>query len=195
PFAYMHYNPAYLFSALSYFLSLSRAPPDLPPFPTRRSSDLGHARGVGNGHVLERGAHHLLAVLAARRDAHRVVGGLVVRAGRGLAVLDVDGAERVLGGGQAADGRALAVRRLAVHLARGAVQRDVVRGDLDLVLRRVDADVHVAVVVVDVIAVLAQFAGPALRQQRTAVDEDHVVVEAVQRGAHALALDPPPGQR
>src|SRR5690606_1602656 len=64
-----------------------------------------YARGVADGDVVEGGADHFLAVLRRVGDAHRIVGRLVVRAGRRLLALDVDGAEGVLGEGQAADGQ------------------------------------------------------------------------------------------
>ena len=118
-----------------------------------------------------------------------------VGGGEAFLALDLQRAVGELGEGDAADGRAFAIRGLAVHLGGCADQRAVVRGDLDQAAIGVGAEVDIATLVVDVEGVRVQFALPARRFQQFAVEEDHVVVEAVQRRAHAFAIALPPAER
>ena len=87
------------------------------------------------------------------------------------------------------------IRRLAVHRGAGSNQRAVEGGDLDQAMGGIDADVHVAALVIDVERMGVELSLPTLRVEQLAVNEDHVVVEAVQRRPHALAAALPPAQR
>ena len=154
----------------------------------------GHPRAEGDGHVLERRADDLLAERRGIGRAHGVVRGLLGHEGRGLLALDVDRAVGVLRERDPADRRPLPVRRLAVARAARPDERAVEGGDLDQPVRGIDADVDLARLVVDVEGVRVELAFPAGRLQHLAVDEDHVVVEAVERRPHALAVALPPAQ-
>ena len=75
----------------------------------------GDARAVRDGDVLQGGADDLLAEGGGVGDADGIVGGLLA-GGHGVALaLDLEGAIGVLREGEAAQGVALAVGRLAVH--------------------------------------------------------------------------------
>jgi hypothetical protein len=71
-------------------------------------------------------------------------------------------------------------------------ERTIVSGNLDQVVRRIDADVNLAGIVINVIRVRVNFPLPANRFQQFAVNEDHVVVEAPRRSFCAFPFPPPP---
>ncbi len=163
---------------------------DDEPIPTEVS---GYSRTEGDRDVLEHCADDFLAERGRIRWAHRFVGRLIGRRELLLA-FDFERPVGVLRKSEAADDRALAIRRLAVHRQAGADQRAVECRDFDLPRRGIDADVDLPLVVVDVVRVLVHLAFPPGRLQHPAVYEDHVVIEAVHRRPHALAVALPPAK-
>ena len=142
----------------------------------------------------ERRAGDLLAVGAGVGGADRLVGRLVVGAEAPLA-LDLEGQPCVLGERDPADHRSFVVVGLAVD-GRGRADQGAVKGrDLDEPVCRVDAEVDLSLLVVNVVRVAVEFALPAGGSQHLAVDKDHVVVETVQRRPRALAVPLPPAER
>ena len=154
----------------------------------------GDARAMRDREVFQHRASHFLAEGVRIREADRLVGGLV-RRGELLLALHLQAAVRILRDGESADHGALAVVLLAMRRKAGAHERRVVRGDLDPLAGGIRTQVDVALLVVDVIVIGVQFACPAGGFQQLPVDEHQIVVETVQRRAHALAFAPPPAER
>ena len=66
---------------------------------------------------------------------------------------------------------------LAMHGSAGANQGAVVSGDFHQSIRRIDPNVDISVLIIDVERMGVEFAFPTGRRQQLSVHEHHVVVE------------------